>query len=229
VHGNNSNSSSLRPSTQQLAYDTGNVQLAIKHGVPRSTARDWKQSSTSNVISLDVLSMSEDALRQEVLALRQQNARLTAILRLVVVLVRVTGVSLTRRRVPDAAKKKFLLRAVSRSRNTLSLRSALRLLGLSSSRYHTWKREESCELGDVSSCPRRFPHQLTVDEVAAVKDMVTADEYRHVPTGSLALLAQRLGAHFRPNGDAPENVAPDGEIGSLDPSPTVNRTYRPGT
>jgi putative transposase len=37
---------------------------------------------------------------------------------------------------------------------------------------------------------------LTVDEVATVKEMVTADEYRHVPTGTLALLAHRLDKVF---------------------------------
>jgi hypothetical protein len=62
--------------------------------------------------------MSQHALQQEVLALRQQNARLVAILRLVVVLVKVTGVSLARRRVADGAKKELLLRAVGRSRET---------------------------------------------------------------------------------------------------------------
>ena len=176
--------------------DTGNIPLAIENGVPRLTARDWSRSPTSDVISLDVLSMSEDALRQEILALRQQNARLVAILRLLVVLVKVADVSLARRRVADGAKKELLLRAVDRSREILSLSSALHLLGLSSTRHHSWKREERCELDDASSCPRTFPHQLTRDEVATVKDMATSDKYRHVPTGTLALLAQRLGTVF---------------------------------
>ena len=39
----------------------------------------------------------------------------------------------------------------------------------------------------------RHPHRLTPREVLAIKDMVTAPEYRHVPTGTLAVLAQRLG------------------------------------
>lgn len=181
---------------KNLVRETGNIRVAIANGVPRSTARDWAQSPISNVISLDVLSMTEEALPHEVLALRQQNARLLSMLRLLVVLVKVTGISLTRRRVPEGGKKELVLRAVNRSRDVLSLRTALRLLGLSPSRYHTWRREERCQLDDVSSCPLTFPHQLTVDEVATVKDMVTADEYRHVPTGTLALLAQRLGRVF---------------------------------
>jgi len=34
---------------------------------------------------------------------------------------------------------------------------------------------------------------LTLPEVRAIEAMVTALEYRHVPTGTLAVLAQRLG------------------------------------
>jgi len=41
-----------------------------------------------------------------------------------------------------------------------------------------------------------MPHQLTPDEVAKIEDFVTGEEYRHVPTGTLAILAQRLGKVF---------------------------------
>jgi putative transposase len=181
---------------RRLVSETGNIQLAVGNGVPHSTARDWSRSSSPDVVSLDVVSMSEHALQREVLELRQQNARLTAILRLVVVLLKVFGATLSRRRLADGAKKQLILHAVERSRSVLLLRSALPILGLSSTRYHSWKREEECELDDVSSCPRTFPHQLTSEEIVAVKEMVTAEEYRHLPTGTLALLAQRLGKVF---------------------------------
>ena len=46
---------------------------------------------------------------------------------------------------------------------------------------------------DQSSSPRTAPHRLMPSEVRVIKDMVTSSEYRHVPTGSLAVLAQRLG------------------------------------
>ncbi len=181
---------------RRLVQQTGDAQLAVQNGVPRSTARDWLRLSTPDIVSLDVLSMSEEALQQEVIALRRHNAKLVAVLRLVVVLLKVSGVTLANRRFADGAKKRRLVRAVERSRNVLSLRSALRILGLSSTRYHSWKRDEDCELDDVSSCPRTFPHQLTGEELRTVKEMATSDEYRHVPTGTLARLAQRLGRVF---------------------------------
>jgi transposase InsO family protein len=37
---------------------------------------------------------------------------------------------------------------------------------------------------------------LTADEILAIKEMVESPEYRHVPTGRLAILAQRLGHVF---------------------------------
>jgi putative transposase len=89
-----------------------------------------------------------------------------------------------------------LLRAIERSCSALPLRTVLRVLRVSPSRYHSWKREDECHLGDMSSCPRSSPQQLTRAEVETIREMVTSEEYRHVPTGTLALLAQRLGKVF---------------------------------
>src|SRR5207245_5990851 len=59
---------------------------------------------------------------------------------------------------------------------------------------HAWRRRQhACALDDQSSCPHTSPHRLTPLEVRAIKDMVTALQYRHVPAGTLAVLAQRLG------------------------------------
>ena len=181
---------------RRLVQSTGDIGLAIDKGVPRSTARDWLDSSAPDVVTIDVSDLTEQALRDELATLRQQNAKLLAILRLVVVMLKLSGFTLARSRVADGAKKEFLLRAIEKSRKQLPLKSVLYVLRLSSTRYHSWKREEICVLQDVSSCPRISPQQLTRGEVEVVKHMVTSDEYRHVPTGTLAVLAQRLGKVF---------------------------------
>ncbi len=135
-------------------------------------------------------------LQQEMLALRARVERLVALLRLVVVLLKVSGFSRACARLPDGATKISLLRAIERSRSALPLRTVLRVLRLSQSRYHSWKREDECGLHDMPSCPPSSPQQLTRAEVETIKETVTSEEYRHVPTGTLALLAQRLGKVF---------------------------------
>ena len=181
---------------RDLVRSTGDIGHSTQRGIPRSTARGWMTSTCAKVVTVDVVDWDAHHLQQEVLALRNRVERLVAILRLVVVLLKVSGFSLAHARIPDERRKASLLRAIDRSSSVLPLRAALRLLGLSQSRYHAWKQEDECGLNDVRSCPRSSPQQLTRAEVETIKQMVTADEYRHVPTGTLAMLAQRLGKVF---------------------------------
>ena len=122
--------------------------------------------------------------------------RLLAILHLVVVAIKVTRSSFDRVRIPGGTRKQRLLRAIAPARVHMPLRCVLQLIGMSRTRYHAWRGKPECGLDDQQCCPRTTPQQLTRDESVAVRDMVTADEYRHVPTGTLARLAQRLDKVF---------------------------------
>ena len=179
---------------RNLVQRTGNVTIATNLGVPRSTARGWLGKAPKVVVSLDVTDLSAPALHQEVLELRRRVKKLTALLRLALVLLRCSGFELSHERLPDGRTKIRILRAVDRAREYVPLRAVLRFLRLSPSRFHAWRRlQHACALNDQSSCPHTSPHRLTPAEVRAIEDMVTALEYRHVPTGTLAVLAQRLG------------------------------------
>ncbi len=140
--------------------------------------------------------MDATQLQHEVLRLQARIQKLVALLRLLLVGLKISRFSLNQARLPDGNDRPSLLRVIDRSRSDLPLRSVLRVIRLSPSRYHHWKREELCALDDRLSCPRVSPRQLTAAEVEAIHDLATSHEYRHVPTGTLALLAQRLGKVF---------------------------------
>jgi len=175
---------------------TGDVNYAIHLGVPRSTARGWVNSTPAEVVTLDIVDMDNVRLQQQVLRLQSRLDWVIAILRLFVVVLKTSDVSLSNARFPQGTAKRMLLRTIERSSCVLPLKVALRVIGLSHSRYHAWKQEDECDLDDLPSCPRRSSQQLTLTEVSTIKEMVTSEEYRHVPTGTLALLAQRLGKVF---------------------------------
>ena len=64
-------------------------------------------------------------------------------------------------------------------------------------RYYTWRRvAKVCGLDDRFPCPRTKPAQITAAEIAVVKDMVLAPEFRHMPLRALSLYAQRIGKVF---------------------------------
>jgi len=148
------------------------------------------------VISIDVVQLDAIRLQKEVMRLRARLQKLNALLRVMIAVLKLSGYSLNHERVPVGKHKRQLLRAIDRSHPTLPLRSVLRVIRLSQSRYYAWTRKEQCELDDSPSCPQNMPHQLTPDEVATIEDFVTGDEYRYVPTSTLAILAQRLGKVF---------------------------------
>jgi len=179
---------------RDLVQRAGDVTIATNLGVPRSTARGCLRNAPKVVVSLDVTTLNAAQLQREVFALRRRVKKLRALLRLALALLRTSGFTLTHDRLPDGRAKLRILRAVERARAFVPLQVLLRILRLSPSRFHAWQRlQQACALDDQSSCPHTSPHRLTSAEIRTIKDMVTAIEYRHVPTGTLAVLAQRLG------------------------------------
>lgn len=182
---------------RELVRRTGDVSIATEVGVPRSTAAGWLRSAPRPVVSLDVVEMPDVALQAEVVKLRRRVQTLSAIIGLLLAVLRVSGFRLDRAYISEAATRDDLLRAVERSRKILPASAVLRILRVSASRYHLWLRaSQGCGIENRTACPKCSPNQLTPDEVAAIGQMAMAECYRHVPTGRLAILAQRLGKVF---------------------------------
>ncbi|MFM8387118.1 MAG: transposase [Planctomycetia bacterium] len=177
----------------QQVRDAGDVRLATRQGVPRSTAYGWLKRAPAVVTPSAPLDPALMALRLRVTRLEKRVQRLSAALRLLLVLLRVVKPDLSRVRFAGLDKAR-LLRAVHRTRDVFGLRRALAFVGLSLSRFHAWARMGSgCLLEDQPSCPATSPQRLTPAEVMAMRRMATDEDLRHVPTGRLALLAQRIG------------------------------------
>jgi hypothetical protein len=178
----------------RLVQDTGDITIATRLGIPRSTAAGWLRRTPRPVVAAPGQNVGAAEFRIRVARLERRVHRLTAFLRVLLALVRILQPDLKRLRLPQACDKSRLLRAIDRSRAVLGLGRILRIVGLSPSRLSAWRRAaQSCELEDQSSCPNSSPHRLTADEILEIRGMVTSPEFRHVPTGRLALLAQRIG------------------------------------
>ena len=163
---------------RNLVCHTGDVTIATDLGVPRGTARGWLSRAPEVVVSLEVTPLSELELQHEILTLRRRVQKLAALLQLVLAVLRVSGFTLAHERLPDGRAKVRILRAVDRAREYIPLRALLRVIRLSPSRFHAWRRQDACALDDQASCPRASPHRLTPSEVQVIKDMVTSPEYR---------------------------------------------------
>ena len=176
---------------------TDDVAIATDLGVPRSTALGWLKQSPREVVSTEFLSRDEQVLRDEVLRLRRRLRVVAAVIRLLLALLRVSGYRLDRRRLVKPDERRTLLRAIDCASRALPRRAVLRILRVSASRVSSWRHAEvSCEIDDRPGCPRTASNRLTAGEIKTMKEMTLSCAYRHLPTGTLAILAQRLGKVF---------------------------------
>jgi len=150
------------------------------------------------VVTNESFTNNELQLYDEISKLKKKIAVLTTVIRLTIMLLRISKFRLdAHQRLPEGKAKEKILNCVEGARETLPLKSILRVIHLNISRYNAWKKAQlDCRLEDRSSCPHSSPTQMLPKEVAAIRDMVTSDKYKHIPISSLSLYAQRIGKVF---------------------------------
>jgi putative transposase len=110
---------------RELVQKTQDVSCAVQYGVPRSTARGWRTASTAQVVSVDILGMDAVQLQQEVLRLRTRIQKLIAVLRVLLVVLKISRFFLDQTRLPDGKHKRSLLRVIDRARSVFSSSDSL--------------------------------------------------------------------------------------------------------
>jgi putative transposase len=176
---------------------SGGKSLARHVAIPRSTVSSWQRRGLRPVVTFEPLEQDRQHLLEAIGKLDRRARILAAVVRLLLALLRLSSFCLAGRRLPAGAAKADLLRAIESAQPILPLAVILRVVRLESARYHAWRHASvACALDDRPSCPRTTPGQLTAAEVATIKGMVLAPEYRHMPLRTLALYAQRFGKVF---------------------------------
>ena len=176
---------------------TGNADLFRDVSIPASTRRTWARGEVRPVVASVEVELSVYELLEQVDSLRQRARVQAAIIVLLVRMLTLRGGKLDGNRIADGETKSAVLRAIASASGLLSLSTVLRIVGISSARYHAWRRkEDGFRLDDQPSCPRSFPSQLTRDEISTMRDFVESEDFRHIGVQNLALYAQRLGKLF---------------------------------
>ena len=165
--------------------------------IPRSTRASWKARGPRPVVTLDAFDDDRQQLLDRIDCLERRLGILTPIVRLLFAIIRASGFRLCGDRLPLGDTKSAVLRAIASAKRFLPLGMVLKIVRMPVSRYHAWRRAAvGCGLDDRSACPRSSPQQLSLCEVAAIKEMVLDPALRHLPLRSLSLHAQRIGRVF---------------------------------
>ena len=125
----------------------------LRPSLESDPATSWIRRGLGNVVSFDEVGQTEAHIRERIAKLERRVSMLTAVLRLVLVLLRLSGFRLGLGRVADAEEKRRILGAIERARQSMPVTSALRVPGRSAGRYHDWVCSSGC-LGQGDSGKR---------------------------------------------------------------------------
>ena len=89
---------------RNLVCTPRDIHCAIQRGVPRSTARGWLTDSEVPVVTVEALNLEATQLQREVLRLSRRVQKLIALLRVLLVVLRMSGYSLSQTRLPDGGQ-----------------------------------------------------------------------------------------------------------------------------
>ena len=179
---------------KDLVAQGGGLGLIRELRIPRSTLWTWRRRTSRAVVSHEVLGLEEESLRDQAALLARKCEELAAKLDLQESLRDAMGWRLAQGRFPGAEIKERLLNLAEKAAGKLSLKDCLQAIGLSLSRYKSWRmRWRKCELADQSSCPKLSPTKLTSVEISGMGELVCDKRYSHFPIRALAYHAARLG------------------------------------
>jgi len=165
--------------------------------LPRSTVATWKRKGHLAVVSSGTFDQSDVDLRARLVRLERRLVVIKALLRLLVVLVKVRGARLTGDRLPEGKDKARILSAIDRAMRIAPQWLVLAAIGMNASRIRRWKaRSALCVLDDQVSCPKQQPSRLTFAEEQKMRGLVVSHELRHFSVRALAMHARRIGALF---------------------------------
>ncbi len=170
------------PVLRNAVAQTGNIQLAIKKGVPRTTAIYWSKKSKINNLG----SSESQVLNEEIKSLNQlldiERLKLEFISSLAEYIPLIKS---SKKSISNIVKRR-ILKTIKKYREFILLGKLLSLIGLGASIFHKWQAAiKKCDRSKIFECAKRKANQLTGDEVIKILNLGASKKYAHFSTTAL--------------------------------------------
>lgn len=168
------------------------INLFPELDIPKSTARVWIKKGIPTVVTIPTFEFTSSEILNENIKLKRDIAEARAEHTLLFKTIRIFGFQIQYKRLPNAAAKSSILQAIKKGSAIIPLSKCLDIIGLSSPRFHSWKRRaKECLLEDNRGCPKNSPSRLTWKEISLIKEMVTDQKLAHYSISSLSWVGKK--------------------------------------
>ncbi len=182
---------------QYNSYHTSIKQLARRNRLPkkytvfidRSTIWRWKNECDDKYLGHE---LSKIDILEQFLDRKESETVIRTYLKLTTTISKILTESLQFQKIISEHKDKFV-ESILKYRKNINLKLVLRLCNISSSVFYYWKNQvlNKCTSSPIRLCRRIYSNQLTENEAAKIKKMLTDQEFKYWPINSIAYYALR--------------------------------------
>ena len=182
---------------KSAVIESNDPSLVVEFGGNPNTARRWKYREQPTVVGSSELSANPFILKRRIDALEKKVKSLESMIKLQKNVSKIVDVSLKGKQVRDREDRKKILAEIKKASENSKVTDLIEFIGLSLSRYKRWKVvEKPCTRTNAPHCLRRYPSQLTPEELSTMEELVTSPSYSHMRIRELHYHAKRTGALY---------------------------------
>jgi transposase InsO family protein len=177
------------------------IPLSLRKTIPRNTIHRWRQEKDDKYIGCELNKLANSEIEMLKEFVKSRNAK-----RIFMTYVRIGRFiqSMSNDKFMKQQFKKHrmdLIDIVERARKSIPFKQVLKCFNLSATTYNLWVLEiySGCSKSPLDWCFIKQPHQLKVDEVEKMKEMLEDETIEHWPISSVAHHARREGFLFISN------------------------------
>lgn len=179
----------------KLAASLNIIPEKYKKEIPRSNLYRWKHTDFTKYMGLN----QDDKLKKEAGLIKSFAQDKSAqklyrtIIRIKNTIITVLTMFKTGADLFDIKQK--VVSAIKQVLPVIGLKKALKFFKMKTGKYYAWLKEvkNKCLTSPVAKCLRSFPNQLTKQEVAKIKEMLTGQQFEGWPIHSICSHAIRKG------------------------------------
>jgi hypothetical protein len=178
-----------------LAFESKDVSLFTKLGIPKSTVKSWlKNGINPELVTLEIFDDEKKELCLKIIELENKIVDMNIENDLMIRSKEILNIDFDWKRFPKKEMKEQIIKLYDSVTNKFSPAKISKVIGLSLARLKSWKNSSiKCELSDHSSCPKTFPTKATKKELADIETMIKHKKYSHFTISSLANYAIKHG------------------------------------
>lgn len=168
---------------KSIVSQTGNIKLATKSGVPRTTAIYWANKTYENSAhTTSEISLLNEEIKRLQVQIEIEKYKLIFINKLSPY---IEAIKNSKKNIHKSIQR-LVIKTIEQFRKYLSLNLLLSLIHMSASRFYQWQASfKKCDYNKKFYCASRKPNQLTGDEVLKILCLSTSKKYAHFSTTAL--------------------------------------------